>query len=158
MTLKQSEFDNHFMSLAFEEAEKAASLGEVPVGCVIVERVSRQVVARAHNMSEQGKNANLHAEIIAINEACRVLSSKNLSELDIYVTLEPCTMCASAISNARIKRLYYGASDEKQGAVENGVRFFTSTSCLHRPEIYSGIQSPRSERMLRDFFIQLRKE
>ena len=106
---------------------------------------------------QQNKNANLHAEILAINAACKKLDNKNLLNCDIYVTLEPCTMCASAISNARLGRLYYGAQDTKQGGVENGVRFFASNSCLHKPEIYSGIQNRQSEEIIKNFFGQLRK-
>jgi cytosine deaminase len=156
MTSKQSEFNDYFMLMALEEAKKAAAIEEIPVGCVLVDRSSKEVVTIAHNMCEHGKNANLHAEIIAIYEACRILDSKNLSALDMYVSLEPCTMCASAISNARIGRLYYGASDEKQGAVENGVRFFTAETCLHRPEIYSGIKSEESRELMQNFFMKLR--
>ena len=148
MTSKKSEFDNHFMQMALTEARKAAA-GEVPVGCVIVSRASGEVIARSHNQCEMDQNPNLHAEILAINQACSILNSKNLSGFDMYVTLEPCTMCASAISNARLGRLYYGASDEKQGGVENGVRFFASDTCMHRPEIYSGINSLESEQLLK---------
>lgn len=156
MTLKQLKFNDHFMDFALSQAKLAAAQGEVPVGCVVVDRVSGEVIASAHNLCEQKKNANLHAEILAINEACKILDSKNLSDLDLYVTLEPCTMCASAIANARIGRIYYGAADEKQGAVENGVRFFTAGSCMHRPEIYSGVKSEESEELLKEFFKSLR--
>lgn len=157
MTLKQFEFDNDIMLLALKEAKIAATKGEVPVGCVIVNRDNKEVISQSHNMMQQGKNANFHAEILAINDACKKLDNKNLVDCDIYVTLEPCTMCASAISNARLGRLYYGASDKKQGGVENGVKFFTSNSCLHRPEIYSGIQSTQSEEIIKNFFGKLRK-
>lgn len=162
MILKQSDlnstqFDNQFMLIALQEAQKAYLEGEVPVGCVIVHRTNRKIIAKTHNMVQQRNNPNLHAEIIAINTACELINSKNLSNYDIYVTLEPCTMCASAISNARLGRLYYGAEDSKQGAVENGVRFFTSPSCLHKPEIYSDINNKPSEKMLNSFFNSLRK-
>lgn len=156
MTSKQFKFNNYFMGLALQEARLAADECEVPVGCVIVDRASKKVIASAHNLCEQEKNANLHAEILAINEACKILDSKNLSDLDLYVTLEPCTMCASAIANSRIGRIYYGAADEKQGAVENGVRFFTSKSCFHRPEIYSGVKNEESEELLNGFFKSIR--
>lgn len=156
MALKQLKFNDHFMDLALSQAKLAAAQGEVPVGCVVVDRASGEVIASAHNLCEQEKNANLHAEILVINEACKILDSKNLSDLDLYVTLEPCTMCASAIANARIGRIYYGAADEKQGAVENGVRFFTAGSCMHRPEIYSGVKSEESEELLKKFFKSLR--
>ena len=145
------------MLVALQEAKAAYSAGEIPVGCVIVERANGQIISKAHNMMQQAKNANLHAEIIAINLACQKTQDKNLSNYDIYVTLEPCTMCASAISNARLGRLYYGADDPKQGAVENGVKFYTSKVCLHRPEIYSGLCGSESKEMLKSFFYQLRK-
>ena len=157
MSLKQFEFDNNIMLLALKEAEIAASKGEVPVGCVIINRTNNEVISQSHNLMQQSKNANFHAEILAINIACQKLDNKNLLDCDIYVTLEPCTMCASAISNARLGRLYYGAPDTKQGGVENGVKFFTSNTCLHRPEVYSGIQSTQSEEIIKNFFGQLRK-
>ncbi|MDG1436708.1 MAG: nucleoside deaminase [Rickettsiaceae bacterium] len=145
------------MILALDEAKMASLEGEVPVGCVIINRSTREIVSSSHNMMQKGKNANLHAEIIAINDACKKTNNKNLSDYDIYITLEPCTMCASAISNARLGRVYYGASDVKQGAVENGVRFFASSSCQHRPEIYPDIQKESSEKIMTDFFKQLRE-
>jgi len=151
-----SEFNNQFMQVAMQYAKKAYIAGEIPVGCVIVNRDSGKIIAKSYNMMQQAKNANLHAEMVAINLACKKINSKNLSNCDLYVTLEPCTMCASAISNARIGRLYYGAYDAKQGAVENGVRFYTSRACLHRPEIYSGLCSAESEELLKSFFIDLR--
>ncbi len=157
MTLKPSDFDNKYMDMALAEAQKAYDAGEVPVGCVIVERDSSQVLAVAHNLMQKEKNPNMHAEILAINLACKKIDNKNLSNCDIYVTLEPCTMCASAISNARLDRLYYGASDLKQGAVENGVRFYTNNSCMHRPEIYSGLNENESSRIIESFFGNLRK-
>lgn len=145
------------MQLALQEAKKAYDIDEVPVGCVIVDRTRRIIVARAHNQMQKHKNPNFHAEMLAINMACEKIDNKNLSNCDIYVTLEPCTMCASAISNARIGRLYYGASDEKQGSVENGVKFFTSSSCMHRPEIYSGLNNIESLQIIKSFFGKLRK-
>ncbi len=157
MILKDTEFDNQFMLHALKEAKKAYLDGEIPVGCVIVDRLSGKIISQTHNMMQQGKNANLHAEIMAINAACKKMDSKNLSNCNIYVTLEPCTMCASAISNARLGRLYYGATDAKQGAVENGVRFFSTKSCFHRPEIYSDIYSAESEEIIKNFFVRLRK-
>lgn len=145
------------MQLALDEARKAFHMGEVPVGCVIVDREEDKIIAVAHNLMQQENNPNFHAEILAINIACSKMDNKNLSNCDVYVTLEPCTMCASAISNARIGRLYYGASDKKQGAVESGVKFYTSGSCMHRPEIYSGINSCESAAIIESFFSQLRK-
>ena len=145
------------MLLALEEARVAFDKGEVPVGCVIVNRCNNEIVSKAHNLMQQKKNACCHAEIIAIEEACKQRNNKNLLDCDIYVTLEPCTMCAAAISYSRIGRLYYGASDFKQGAVENGVRFYSSKSCTHRPEIYSGINIIESSEIIKSFFGQLRK-
>ena len=157
MTLKPSDFNSKYMELALIEAKKAYAQGEVPVGCVIVERGSGKVLVKSYNLMQKTKNPNCHAEMLAIDLACKAANSKNLSNCDIYVTLEPCTMCASAISNARLGRLYYGASDLKQGAVENGVRFYTSNSCMHRPEIYSGINARESEGVIESFFSKLRK-
>lgn len=144
------------MLFAIKEAKKAYDLGEVPVGCVIVDRVEKKIVAKSHNIMQKSQNPNFHAEIVAINKACKKLKTKNLSNCDIYVTLEPCTMCASAISHARINSLYYGACDKKHGAVENGVRFYSSKACFHKPNIYSGIGSKQSSEMLKDFFIKIR--
>ena len=152
-----SSFNNKYMMLALKEARKAGDLNEVPVGCVIVDRVKDEIVASAHNLMQKSQNPNFHAEILAINIACDKTNNKNLANCDLYVTLEPCTMCASAISNARIGRLYYGAADIKQGSVENGVRFYTSSSCMHRPEVYSGINSYESIKIIESFFGQLRK-
>ena len=142
--------------MALDEAYLAYSEGEVPVGCVIVDRLTKTVVSRAHNMSQQSHNPNLHAEMIALDIACKKIDNKNLSSCDIYITLEPCTMCASAISNTRIARMYYAASDKKQGAVENGVRFFNSSSCFHRPEIYTGILEEESVNLMQKFFNNIR--
>jgi cytosine deaminase len=157
MTLKPSNFKNKFMQLALAEAQIAYDIGEVPVGCIIVNRESGQIIAKTHNLMQSKKNPNYHAEILAINLACETIGSKALLDCDIYVTLEPCTMCASAISNARLSRLYYGASDLKQGAVENGVKFYTHNSCMYRPEIYSGINAEESTLLITNFFGKLRK-
>lgn len=145
-----------YMDIAYKQATIAFKKGEVPVGCVMIDRNSGQILAKAHNLCETKKNPTLHAEIIAIGLACKKINNKNLSNCDIYITLEPCAMCASAISNAKIQRVYYSAVDKKQGAVENGIRFFNSRSCLHRPEIYSGLMKNESETLLRDFFAKLR--
>jgi len=145
------------MQQALLEAKKAFENNEVPVGCVIADSEGN-IISRAHNLVEKTQNPNFHAEMIAIDEACKKLGSKNLENYDIYVTLEPCTMCASAIANSRITRLYYGALDDKHGAVENGVRFFTSKSCFHRPEIYSGIYAEESTELLKSFFSKIRKD
>lgn len=149
-------FDNQYMSLALSEAKKAYDKGEIPVGCVIVQQPSGIIIARSHNLSETKKNPNLHAEMLAITEACTKLDSKNLANCDIYITLEPCVMCASAISNARIKRLFYACEDIKQGSVENGLRFYTTSSCFHRPEIYSGMLAAESSGLITSFFRKIR--
>ncbi|NRB10248.1 MAG: nucleoside deaminase [Rickettsiaceae bacterium] len=145
------------MQEALKQAELAFAAGEVPVGCVIVLRDNNEIIAKSYNMMQQNKNSNAHAEIIALTDASSKLQSKNLSACDIYVTLEPCTMCTSAIANSRVARLYYAADDTKHGAVSNGVRFFTTKSCFHRPEIYSGIASKESSLLLQNFFGKLRK-
>ncbi len=154
--MSKYEFNNQFMMQALVEAKKAYSAGEIPVGCVIVDRKEGKILVASHNIMQQSKNSNYHAEMLAINGACKKRDNKNLSSCDIYATLEPCTMCATAISNARIGSLYYGASDSKQGAVENGVRLYTSKTCLHRPDVYSGIHSIESEEIIKSFFAQLR--
>lgn len=144
------------MQLAFQEARQAFEENEVPVGCVIIHNTGNSIVASTRNIVQQTKNPNSHAEILAINRACLELDNKNLSECDIYITLEPCTMCAAAIANARLRRIYYAAADTKQGAVENGVRFFNSSSCFHRPEIYTGILEEESVNLMQKFFNNIR--
>jgi tRNA(adenine34) deaminase len=138
------------MQLAIDEARAAAARGEVPVGCVIVRQ--SKVVARAGNRTLGDKDPTGHAEMVAIRAAAQVLGSERLIDCDLYVTLEPCAMCAAAISFARLRRLYFGASDAKGGAVENGVRFFASPSCHHRPEVYGGIGESECAALLKDFF------
>lgn len=149
-------FDDSFMREALEQALYALTGDEVPVGAIVVDRESREVIARGYNKVEVNYNPTHHAELIAINEACSKLRTKNLKRCDIYVTLEPCAMCAAAISYARIGRVFYGASDPKMGGVENGVRFFTSHNCHHRPEVYPGIMAQESEALLKNFFAGLR--
>ena len=133
--------------MAFEEAEAAALRGEVPVGAVITDQ-SGQIIAAAGNRTIELADPTAHAEILAIRKACKALSSERLTGLDLYVTLEPCNMCAAAISFARIRRLYYGCDDEKMG----GRGFFHSSQCHHAPEIYDGIGAQRSAQILRGFF------
>jgi tRNA(adenine34) deaminase len=142
------------MDAAFEEAERALHEGEVPVGAVIVR--DGEIVARAHNRPLAERDPTAHAELLALRAAARALGGERLSGCDLYVTLEPCTMCAAAISFARIRRLYYGAADPKGGAVESGVRFFASPACHHRPEIYGGLQEARAAELLRGFFKERR--
>lgn len=139
-----------FMQLALEEARAAAARGEVPVGCVIVRQ--GEVVARAGNRTISDKDPTGHAELIAIRAAAAKLGTERLTDCDLYVTLEPCAMCAGAVSFARVRRLYFGAADPKGGAVENGVRFFGNPSCHHRPEVYGGIGESECAALLRDFF------
>ena len=139
-----------FMSVALAEAEAAGARGEVPIGAAIV--VGGEIVARAGNRTREFFDATAHAEMLAIREASRKLSSERLDAADLYVTLEPCVMCAGAISFSRIRRLYFGAADEKGGAVVSGVRFFASPTCHHAPEIYPGIGEVRSSELLKGFF------
>ena len=126
-----------FMQIAVEEARAAGKRGEVPVGCVVVR--DGHVIAQAGNRTITDHDPTAHAELIAIRAAAASLRNERLTDCDLYVTLEPCAMCAAAISFARIRRLYFGASDSKGGAVENGVRFFTASTCHHRPDVYGGI-------------------
>jgi tRNA(adenine34) deaminase len=139
-----------FMDLAMKAAEKAGKSGEVPIGCVIV--LNNEVVAAAGNRTLTDRDPTAHAEILAIRQATEVTGSERLVDCDLYVTLEPCTMCAGAISLARIRRLYYGAADPKGGAVESGVRFFASPTCHHAPEIYSAVGESEAATLLREFF------
>lgn len=138
------------MDRAFDEARLAAARDEVPVGAVIVRE--GKVIAQAGNAPRALKDPTAHAEILAIRAACRELGDERLSECDLYVTLEPCAMCAAAISFARIRRLYYAASDPKGGAVECGTRFFSQPSCHHAPEVYSGLRASEASDMLKGFF------
>lgn len=141
----------NFMDYALMEAEAAGKRGEVPVGCVIVQDGS--IVGRAGNRTLADRDPTAHAEMLALRKAALRLGSERLVDCDMYVTLEPCTMCAAAISFARIRRLYYGAADPKGGAVESGVRFFAQPSCHHRPEVYGGIGEARASAMLKEFFV-----
>jgi tRNA(adenine34) deaminase len=139
-----------FMDLALKAAEKAGNSGEVPIGCVIVR--NNEVIATAVNQTLTDRDPTAHAEILAIRQAAEMIGSERLIDCDLYVTLEPCTMCAGAISLARIRRLYYGAADPKGGAVESGARFFTQKTCHHTPEIYSAVGEREAAALLRDFF------
>ncbi len=139
------------MVLAFVEAEAAAKRGEVPVGAVIVNALGN-LVAKAGNKTLELKDPTAHAEMLAIRSAAQTLGSERLIDCDLYVTLEPCAMCAAAISFARIRRVYFGSADEKMGGIENGPRFFTQPTCHHAPEVYSGIGETESQNLLREFF------
>jgi tRNA(adenine34) deaminase len=139
-----------FMDLALKAAENAGKSGEVPIGCVIVR--GDEVIATAGNRTLTDRDPTAHAEVLAIRQASEAIGSERLVDCDLYVTLEPCTMCAGAISLARIRRLYYGAGDPKGGAVDSGVRFFASPTCHHAPEVYSAVGESEAAAMLRDFF------
>ncbi|WP_320202837.1 nucleoside deaminase [Agrobacterium rosae] len=140
----------HFMDLALAEAQAAGSRDEVPIGAVLV--LDGRIIARSGNRTRELNDVTAHAEIAVIRMACEELGQERLPGADLYVTLEPCTMCAAAISFARIRRLYYGANDPKGGAVESGVRFFNQPTCHHAPEVYSGIAERESSEVLREFF------
>jgi tRNA(adenine34) deaminase len=142
------------MALALAEARSAAAAGEVPVGCVIVR--GGEVVASARNRTIGDRDPTAHAEMLAIRQAAARLNNERLADCDVYVTLEPCAMCAGALALARIRRLYYAAADPKGGAVDNGVRFFASPACHHRPEVYGGIAGQEAAALLREFFVEQR--
>jgi len=141
---------NRFMDLALDEARLAAERGEVPVGAVLV--LNRDIIASAGNRTRERNDVTAHAEIEVIRHAANAIGAERLSGADLYVTLEPCTMCATAISFARIRRLYYGADDPKGGGVESGVRFFAQPTCHHAPEVYSGLSGVEAADILKTFF------
>ena len=138
------------MDMALRQARAAGDAGEVPIGCVVVRDYA--VVAAAGNRTIVDRDPTAHAELLAIRAAAAALGTERLTDCDLYVTLEPCAMCAAAISFARIRRLYYAAPDPKGGAVEHGVTFFQSPTCHHRPEVYSGIGEAEAATLLRGFF------
>ncbi len=150
-------FNVLYMQEAMEQAKLAKINNEVPVGAIIVHTPSKKIIAKGFNQVRAYNNPLLHAEINVINSACSILQTKYLLDCDIYVTLEPCAMCAACISFSKIKRLFYAASDKKYGAVENGVRFFTNKNCHFRPEIYIGILSKDAQELMIDFFHFQRK-
>lgn len=145
-----------FMEAALAEAKAAGDRGEVPIGAVLV--VDGAIIARSGNRTRAENDVTQHAEIAVIRQAGALLGSERLPGADLYVTLEPCTMCAAAISFARIRRLYYGADDPKGGAVESGVRFFSQPTCHHAPDVYSGLSETASAQLLTDFFRSRRGE
>jgi tRNA(Arg) A34 adenosine deaminase TadA len=145
---------NRHMLAALAEAEAAAARGEVPVGAVVV--ADGRVLATAGNRTRELSDPTAHAEMLAIRAACATVNSERLPDADLYVTLEPCPMCAAAISFARIRRLYFGALDPKGGGLEHGPRIFSQPSCHHAPELYGGIEEARSARLLREFFARRR--
>jgi tRNA(Arg) A34 adenosine deaminase TadA len=145
-----------FMAQALGEAEAAGRRGEVPVGAVLVEAATGTVLAAAGNRTEAFHDPTAHAELLVIREAAARLGAARLTACDLYVTLEPCAMCAAAISFARLRRLYFGAFDPKGGAVEHGPRFFTQPTCHHRPEVYGGIDERAAAALLKKFFQEKR--
>lgn len=146
--------DRRFMDRALELGRAAAAAGEVPVGAVVTRNGA--IVGEAHNAPRDLHDPTAHAEILAIRRAADSLGTERLTDCDLWVTLEPCAMCAGAIVHARIGRLYYAASDPKGGAVEHGARVFDQPQCLHRPEVYAGIGEQRAADMLQGFFRQRR--
>ncbi len=141
-----------FMTLALAAAREAAEAGEVPVGAVLVDPAAGAVIATAGNRTRRDNDPTAHAEMLVIREAGRTLGAERLGGLDLYVTLEPCAMCAGAISLARLRRVYYAAPDPKGGAVDNGPRFFAQPTCHHQPEVYAGIEEVAAAELLRGFF------
>lgn len=144
-----------YMELALIEAIKADKKNEVPVGAIIVNK-NGEIIAKAHNLVETNNNSTCHAEKLVIEKALKVIGSRFLDDCDIWVTLEPCVMCAGLIKQTRIRRLYYGAEDKKGGAVDNGVRVFSNNNAQRSIEVYGGISSTKSEQLLKDFFQKLR--
>ena len=140
------------MAVALDEARAAAARGEVPVGAVVVDAGTGAILARAGNRTEELRDPSAHAEILALRAAAAILGAPRLPECDLYVTIEPCAMCAAAISFARIRRLYFGAPDPKMGGVDHGPRFFRQTTCHHAPEVYGGIGESEAAALMRAFF------
>ena len=143
-----------FMDMALDEARAAGRRGEVPVGCVVVR--DGKVIASAGNRVVAEHDPTAHAELVALRAAATALHSERLEDCDLYVTLEPCAMCAGAIAFARVRRLYYGAADPKGGAVDNGVKFFAAPTCHHRPEVYGGLAEAEASALLKEFFQERR--
>ncbi|MEM6603528.1 MAG: nucleoside deaminase [Pseudomonadota bacterium] len=144
-----------YMSLALEEAKKAADKEEFPVGAVVISP-DNEVISQAHNRTRELDDPTAHAEILALRAAANKLGNERLVGCNLYVTLEPCTMCAGAISHARIKRLYYALEDEKGGAISNGVRFLDHKNCLYKTEYYYGFEAEKSKKIIDDFIGRLR--
>lgn len=144
------------MDHAFREAEKAFSQGEVPVGAAIVEASTGSLISTSHNEMVQRNDPTAHAELLAIQKACQILRLSRLEDCDIYVTLEPCPMCAQAISFARFRRLYFGAYDPKGGGVDHGAQIFQASSCHHKPEVVGGMNETKCAQLLVQFFQKVR--
>jgi tRNA(adenine34) deaminase len=151
---KQSGFRS-FMDVALDEARAAGARGEVPVGACVV--LDGAVVARAGNRTRELSDPTAHAEMLVIREACRALGAERIGGADLYVTMEPCPMCAAAISSARVARVYFGAADPKSGGVLVGARVFSHPQCHHVPEVYDGLAAVEAEALLKDFFAAMRK-
>ena len=144
--------DEDYMRQALILAQQAFAEDEVPIGCVIVDPSSGKVISSAYNLSQHSADATAHAEILAIQSACKKLNQNRLRDLDMYVTLEPCTMCAAAISFARIRKLFFGAYDQKGGGVASGIKFYEQPTCHHRPQVQGGILEDECSTLLKDFF------
>lgn len=144
------------MTEALKEADKAAACGEVPIGAVLVEAASGKIVARAYNLTESAFDPTAHAEILVIRDRCRQLETARLPDHDLYVTLEPCAMCAAAIAGARLRRVYFGAYDPKGGGVDHGAKIFDQPTTHHRPEVYGGMDEAACAKVIIDFFVDRR--
>jgi len=147
---------NHYMAEALIEARAAAARGEIPVGAVIVDSASGQIIARGGNTTEATHNPTAHAEMAVIQQACKIKGAPRLPECDLYVTLEPCPMCATAISFARLRRVYFGAYDPKGGGIDHGPKIFSHPTCHHAPEVYGGIDEQACAALLKEFFKERR--
>lgn len=144
--------ENKYMILAIEAAKKAAAEGEIPVGAILVNHLTGHTVAVASNRTEQDHDATAHAELLALRGGGKIFGTPRLADCDLYVSLEPCPMCAAAISMARIRRLYFGAYDPKSGGVEHGPRIFSHAACHHKPEVYGGLHEQDCAALMKDFF------
>ena len=147
---------NYFMDLAKKEAKNAYLLNEIPVGAILVDNTTNLLISSAHNEIIRQKNSTKHAEMIVIEKACKIKQAKYLINTSIFITLEPCAMCAAAISEVRIDKIYFGAYDEKKGAIENGIRIFNNKKYF-KPEIYGGIRENECSQILKNFFLSKRK-
>ena len=156
MTAKTTASKTRYMALALEQAEAAARVGEVPVGAVLIDPSAGTVLSSAHNLVETHSDPTAHAELLVIRAAAAELGAKRLTGADLYVTLEPCAMCAQAIAFARLRRLYFGAYDPKGGGVEHGPQIFRQPTCHHRPEVIGGVEETRCGDLLRAFFRERR--
>jgi len=145
-----------YMKIALDEARLAAARGEVPIGAVLVDGISGDIIARAGNRCEEDHDVTAHAEILVLRQAGNLRNSSRLIDCDLYVTLEPCTMCATAISFARVRRLYFGAYDPKGGGVDHGACFYNQPTCHHKPEVYGGLRESECGGLLKAFFENLR--